>query len=466
MALTGVQARTQEVFQTLDLQCTLDSKGNHVSETAFWSPNAHQRLERTHVGPEVVHATLYPWILSVPQSETEKAFDLGLHAKGQYVDRPTQLLTFQYTDDPDFPIQALVKHRFTNTTSIYRCKYLIGSDGAGSTTRRIMGYTSDSSGHDDVWVVADMQLDTDFPDRRRRAVIRSPAGATMMIPNGRGLNRIYTQLTSKETAILGGINELQFQKSETRLMTTEWKDTELLQILQTRLREVLTPYTGNIKKIHWISQYRVKQRIVREFFDGSRVFVMGDACHTHSPKAAQGLNISMMDAYNLTWKLALVLQGNMESNVLQTYNTERKKIAEELLEFDRRFSHLFGKKEFLDNNEQFHDLYEKAHGFTTGLGIRYEHNVLIDNNVDVPIDSTSIEPLTPGKRLYPPMVVRHIDGSAISILDEMPSNVSIFPEQIVHLSKAEVLRHASKASKAPRQRHLHSVHVLCIYLSH
>ena len=274
-----------------------------------------------------------------------------------------------------------------------------------------------------------MQLDTDFPDRRRRAAIRSPAGAIMMIPNGGGLNRIYTQLTSKETASLGGIDESQSEKSETRLMTTEWKDTELLQILQTRLREVLTPYAGNIKKIHWISQYRVKQRIVSDFFDDSRVFVMGDACHTHSPKAAQGLNISMMDAYNLTWKLALVLQGKMEPKVLQTYNTERKKIAEELLEFDRKFSHLFGKKEFLDNNEQFHDLYEKAHGFTTGVGLRYEYNVLTDYNVNVPIDSTSLEPLTPGKRLYPPMVVRHIDGSATSILNDMPSNVSMFPKQ-------------------------------------
>ena len=253
----------------------------------------------------------------------------------------------------------------------------------------------------------------------------------MMIPNGGGLNRIYTQLTSKETASLGGGYESQFEKSETRSLNTEWKDTELLQILQTRLKEVLAPYTGNIKKLYWISQYRVKQRMVRDFFDGSRVFVMGDACHTHSPKAAQGLNISMMDAYNLTWKLALVIQGKMEPKVLQTYNTERKKIAEELLEFDRKFAHLFGKKEFLDNNKQFHDVYEKAHGFTTGVGLRYENNVLIDYNVDVPIDSKSLEALIPGKRLYPPTVIRHIDGSSTSILDEMPSNVSIFPKEIL-----------------------------------
>ena len=99
-----------------------------------------------------------------------------------------------------------------------------------------MGIKSDGSIHDDVWAVADMRLDTDFPDRRRRTTIRSPAGALMMIPNPGDLNRIYTQLSSKEAASLGGVDESQFEKPETRLMTTKWKDTEMLQILQIRLK--------------------------------------------------------------------------------------------------------------------------------------------------------------------------------------------------------------------------------------
>ena len=406
-------------------------------------------MERTHVGSEVVHATPYPWILAIPQRETEQAFDLDLHTKGQYVDRPAQLLSFDYTVGPHFPIQALVKHNFSNTTSIYRCKYLIGSDGAGSTTRHLMGIKSDGSIHDDIWVVADMRLDTDFSDRRRRTTICSPAGALMMIPNPGGLNRIYIQLSSKEAASLGGVDESRFEKPETRLMTAKWKDTELLQILQTRLKEVLAPYTGNIKKRHWISQYRINQRIFRDFSDGNRIFVVGDACHTHSPKAAQGLNIGMMDAYNLTWQLALFLQGKMEPKVLQTYHTERKKTAEELLEFDRKFAHHFGKKEFMDNNEQFHDIYEKAHGFTTGIGLRYEQNVLIDYNVDVPVDNKSLELLTLGKRLYALTVVRHIDGSATSMLDDMPSNVSSSPFPPFNAQMQACLRSKQSTYSAP-----------------
>ena len=421
-AFPGIQPRTLEVLQTLDLQHTLDCNGNRVCEASFWAPSPSGHLGRTHVGPEVVHATPYPWILAVPQRETEKALDQELNNRGHFVDRPTQLLHFGYTDDPQYPVHALVKNKFSHVTSVYRCKYLVGSDGAGSITRRLLGIQADSSGQDDVWVVADMQFETDFPDIRRRSVIRSRYGAIMMIPNSGGGNRIYSQLSPKEVADLGGMEESQFTKPENRPMMSEWKDTAMLDILQTRFKEVLKPYTGSVKKVLWISQYRIKQRVIEEFYDRARVFVMGDACHTHSPKAAQGLNISMMDAYNLTWKIALVLQGKMRPEILETYNRERKQIAQELIDFDLKFSHLFAKKEFLDNNVEFHDVYEKSHGFTTGVGLHYQENTLIDYGVDVQINTGSLEPLTPGKRLHTVMATRHIDGTGVDLLDEMPSN--------------------------------------------
>ena len=418
----GVQPRTLEVLQTLDLQYALDCKGNRVCEAAFWGVNSLGNLERTHVGPEVIPATPYPWILAVSQRETEKAFDCDLNGRGHSVDRPAQLLHFDYSNDPQYPIHALVKNKYSHVTSLYRCKYLVASDGAGSTTRRLLGIQADCSGQDDVWVVADMDFETNFPDIRRRSMIRSRYGAIMLIPNSGGGNRVYTQLSPTEVADLGGIDESQSMTLESRLRKTEWNDTTMLEILQTRFKEVLKQYTGNIRKLHWISQYRVKQRIIQEFSDRARVFIVGDACHTHSPKAAQGLNISMMDSYNLTWKLALVLQQKARPELLETYNRERKQIAQELIDFDLRFSHLFAKKEFLDNNAEFHDVYKKAHGFTTGVGLHYQQNLLTNYSVDVPINTESLEPLNPGKRFYTVTATRHIDGTAVNLLDEMPSN--------------------------------------------
>ena len=349
----------------------------------------------------------------------ERVFDSDINAKGHHVDRPTQLIHFEYTDDLEYPIHARVRHKFANTTSVYRCKYLIGSDGATSTTRRLLGVESESeSTEDDVWLVGDMEILTDFPDHRRRSQIRSPAGAIMLIPHT-GYSRIYTHLAPEEVARLQSIDESQLPKLGT---TTQWKDAEMLNIFQTRLKETLGRYTGEIKRVQWMSQYRIKQRLTKDFYDGHRVFVMGDACHTHSPKAAQGLNVSMMDAYNLTWKLALVLQGRMQPSALETYNKERKHIAEELIDFDVQYAHLFSKREFHDSNTEFHALYDKAHGFTTGVGIHYQPNPLVDHHVDVPIKMDSLEPITPGKRLHTLTVKRHLDGSITDILNDLPSN--------------------------------------------
>jgi phenol 2-monooxygenase len=69
-----------------------------------------------------------------------------------------------------------------------------------------------------------------------------------------------------------------------------------------------------------------------------RVFIAGDACHTHSPKAGQGMNVSMQDAFNLGWKLASVLEGRCNPAVLQTYSAERHAIASELIDFDRKWA--------------------------------------------------------------------------------------------------------------------------------
>ena len=405
------------------MQYTLDTRGNHVSENAFWVANPEGKLARTQIGRECIHPTPFPWILAIQQPQTEKAFDADLNAKGHQVDRPSQLIKCSYTEDPEYPVHALVKNKFTNVTSTYRCKYLIGSDGAASVTRRILGISSDTTDADDVWAVADMELETDFPDQRRRCHVRTPAGAMMMIPSPGGTNRIYTQLSPDEIAGLGGVDKNQQVKSETILMQTEWNDTELYKILNSRLKEVLPPYTGNIKKLLWISQYRIRQRIIDKFDDGSRVFLMGDACHTQSPKAAQGLNISMMDAYNLTWKLALVLQGKLQPKILETYNTERLQIAKDLIGFDRRIAQLYVKKEFQDkNNAEFYKEYYTAHGFTAGVGLQYNSNPLVNKHVSTSIAPDSLEPLTPGKRLLMPELIRHIDGSTLNLLNDFPSN--------------------------------------------
>src|SRR6185437_5409739 len=102
-------------------------------------------------------------------------------------------------------------------------------------------------------------------------------------------------------------------------------------------------------EVAWWSVYEIGQRLCDKFDDvaeqdvasrAPRVFIAGDACHTHSPKAGQGMNVSMQDAFNLGWKLASVLQGRCPPHILHTYSAERHAVAKELIEFDREWAQM------------------------------------------------------------------------------------------------------------------------------
>src|SRR5262249_11051461 len=112
-------------------------------------------------------------------------------------------------------------------------------------------------------------------------------------------------------------------------------------------RRVLRPYTLDVRDVVWFSVYEVGQRVTDRFDDvptdqvGSRlprVFIAGDACHTHSAKAGQGMNVSMQDAFNLGWKLIAVLEGRASAELLRTYSVERHAIAQRLIDFDKEWS--------------------------------------------------------------------------------------------------------------------------------
>lgn len=115
-------------------------------------------------------------------------------------------------------------------------------------------------------------------------------------------------------------------------------------------QRILRPYTLDVKEVAWWSVYEIGQRLTDKFDDVSeaevetrrpRVFIAGDACHTHSPKAGQGMNVSMQDGFNLGWKLASVVRGQASARILHTYSDERRAVAKELIDFDRAFARMF-----------------------------------------------------------------------------------------------------------------------------
>ena len=121
---------------------------------------------------------------------------------------------------------------------------------------------------------------------------------------------------------------------------------------------------------------------------GDRVFICGDAAHTHSSGAAQGLNTGIHDAVNLAWKLALHVGGVLRPEVLHTYSDERKTVVEQLISYDRDISTLMSHKwpswykgdPDADPYVILGEIFEKATSFNTGLGISYPENILNKKN--------------------------------------------------------------------------------------
>ncbi|KXG47494.1 Monooxygenase, FAD-binding [Penicillium griseofulvum] len=396
----------------------LDKKGHRLTETSFWVRDGAGTLVRNFTGVEVVHATPYKYLFNTDQGITEAIFEKHLISKGQKVQRFMELLHYEYNpDEPEWPLTAYIKNNASGAIEAWQTKYILGSDGARSATRRASGIQSSSQGGEDVWAVADVYVDTNFPDYRRRCAIRTPDGGCMLIPRKDEGLRIFLQVDEKNQ------ESLDASKSHVQDLLSDNSAFKLTKTVQSHISKVIHPYQMNITDIVWISQYRVAQRLVHSFCDPTtqRVFLLGDACHTHSPKAGQGMNVSISDSYNLTWKLALVLKGFANASLLDTYEQERLWVAQQLIEFDALFARQFGQKDKLES-QNLRETWEMGHGFTSGCGYKYPPNSLVNPVVRTPISNKAIEPLVPGKRLLPIDLIRHIDGNHVHLLDIMPSN--------------------------------------------
>lgn len=294
------------------------------------------------------------------------------------------------------------------------------ADGAGSIVRHIAGIQRQSNGGEECWAVCDLHAQTNFPDIRRRCAIWSSNGGCMLIPNRDSGFRAYLQLQQKHLDKLDG--NIPAGLVHPSIVLPE-NSTLLFEILQECLYEIMAPFDIEITRVFWISRYRVIQSIANRFVDLSRrVYLVGDACHTQSPKAGQSMNLGMLDSYNLTWKLSLVLKGMASPGLLETYQMERRYIANQFIEFDIKFAHLYLQKEALSSPEIFCTVWKQSHGFISGCSHRYLDGLLTRSSIRARINQAAKEPLTPGKRMHTMSLTRHMDGTAVDLLEDMPSN--------------------------------------------
>jgi phenol 2-monooxygenase len=249
---------------------------------------------------------------------------------------------------------------------------------------------------DAVWGVMDMVPRTNFPDIRKKSTIRSQSGNILIIPregDSHNLTRFYIELPP-------GTNPKEVK----------------LEDLQAKAQSIFHPYKVDFVETVWWSAYAIGQRHADFFHKDNRVFLAGDACHTHSPKAGQGMNVSLQDGYNIGWKLGEVLTGLASPSLLETYVLERQKVAIDLIEFDRYFSKLFSSGASTSPAE-FQEGFIKSGKYTAGLTAKYEVSPITT------VESTKLAfDVAVGMRLPSAQVVRFCDSKPLQLMKSLKSD--------------------------------------------
>ena len=366
----GVACRTVEMFEAFGLADRLVSEAYWVNEVTFWRPDPEDpaRITRTgRVEDTVEGLSEFPHVI-VNQARMLAYLADRMERSSSRL-RPFYGWRANDVTVGDHVVVAL--QRAGGETVTVRAKYVVGCDGARSRVRSAIGRELVGDATDESWGVMDVLAVTDFPDIRVKCAIKSADhGNVLIIPREGGyLVRLYIELD----ALRG--EERRDHRSVTPDTLTEVAN------------RILHPYTIEVRDVGWWSVYEIGQRLCDKFDDVPagetagrlpRVFIAGDACHTHSAKAGQGMNVAMADTWNLGWKLAAVLRGTAKPEILHTYSEERQGVARELIDFDREFSNLFkaqpGGRDV--DPEEFQRYFVAQGRFTAGVATRYAPSMI------------------------------------------------------------------------------------------
>lgn len=420
----GIACRTVEMFEAFDFSQRVLKEAYWVNETSFWKPDDAQRdriarsgrIQDTEDGlsefPHVIlnQARVHDFYLDVMRNApsrlephySRRLLDLAV-AQAPAGGAPTHPVTARFErTDPGHEGQI----------ETVRARFAVGCDGAHSAVRKSLGRALHGESANQAWGVMDVLAITDFPDIRIKSAIHSASeGSVLIIPREGGyLVRLYIELDK--------LNEN--ERVASRQITSD----RLIAAAQ----RILHPYTLDVKEVAWWSVYEIGQRLCDKFDDVPeqeeharlpRVFIAGDACHTHSPKAGQGMNVSMQDGFNLGWKLAAVLRGQSTPQILHTYSKERQTVAKELIDFDREFAKMFSaapKDPSRDDSEgidpaEFQRYFVKQRRFTAGTETRYYPSVISAE----PTHQELARGLVIGMRFHSAPVIRLADAKPMHL---------------------------------------------------
>lgn len=421
----GIACRTMEMFHAFGIADRVMKEGYWVNETVFWKPDDSDRSKIVRSGriddveeglsefPHVIlnQARVHDFYLTVMRNSPNRLEpDYSRRLAGLEIDPAVST-----ADVPSHPVTVSLERvdpEHNGQIEKVKARYVVGCDGARSAVRQSLSLELKGDSANQAWGVMDVLAVTDYPDIRLKALIQSASeGNIVLIPREGGyMARIYVEL-----------DELRkHERVANRNITVDH--------LIAATQRILSPYSFEVKEVAWWSVYEIGQRLCDKFDDvpaeqvgvrSPRVFIAGDACHTHSPKSGQGMNVSMQDAFNLGWKLATVLRGQCAPSLLHSYSAERQAIAKELIDYDREWAKMISAPlKSADDPDgtgvdpaEVQNYFVKHGRYTAGTATRYTQSDLTGASTHQAL-STGF-PI--GMRFHSAPVIRLADAKAISL---------------------------------------------------
>ncbi|MBR9765898.1 MAG: 3-hydroxybenzoate 4-monooxygenase [Rhodobacteraceae bacterium] len=397
----GVSCRSMEMFRAFGFAGKVMREAYWVNETVFWTPAPGGIARAGRVQDVEDGLSEMPHVILNQARIHDMYLDVMRKAPTRLApEYDTEFVSLEIDRTRSHPARVILRRG--DALEEVRARYVAGCDGARSAVRGAIGLDLKGASANQVWGVMDVLVDTDFPDIRFKAVIQSEsAGTILVIPREGGhLVRLYV-----EQGTLGPD-----ERVADRNITVQ-------QLIE-KARRVLAPYSFDVKDVVWWSAYQIGQRLTDRFDDAGDgalpvVFIAGDACHTHSPKAGQGMNVSMGDAFNLGWKLKAALLGEADPALLHSYSAERQLVAQELIDFDRHWSQAIKEQgaEQTDDMPPVQRQFLRQGRYTAGVSVQYRPSVLTGTGEGQSL-ATGFEL---GTRLHSVPVVRLADAKPMEL---------------------------------------------------
>ncbi|MCC3772295.1 FAD-dependent monooxygenase, partial [Streptomyces sp. UNOC14_S4] len=296
-----LRPRTQEILDDLGVLATVRAVGEPHPPLRYWTdgePCVDRDLYEQHPGP-VPRVPVW----SVPQWRTQEVLRTRLRELGGDVAFGVALTGLAATADG---VELLLTHQ--NRTRIVHAAYAVGTDGVRGTVRAALGIARPAQAFDErPLIVADVLADGLDRDRWH------------IWPGAKGGALSLCPLACADTFRLLA----RYEDEPARPDTSE-----------EGVRQLIADRThlpaADVREVRCATAFRAETGLADSYRAG-RVLLAGDAAHVHSPVGGQGLDTGVQDAYNLGWKLGMVLRHGADPALLDTYESERRPAAAEAI---------------------------------------------------------------------------------------------------------------------------------------